>query len=250
LRISEDVYLVGSGEIRLSNPLDCHVYLLESDNELAVIDAGSGVDTDQILSNISRDCLEPQKIKYLFLTHCHADHACGASEIRTKTHCEVVASIQETKYIERGSDAELGLDVCKKANWYPLDFRYKHCKVDMTVSDGEVLTLGKSRINCVVLPGHSYGVLCLLFESGDGKLFFSSDSVFIGGTIGLGNWPGSSLQSYRENISKLQNLMVDELYPGHMLWTLKEGQKHLLRAIENLSYGWIPPIGGHNHPVY
>lgn len=242
--------MVGSGEIRLSHPLDCHVYLLEDNGESALIDAGGGVDADQILSNVVGHGLEPEKIKYLFLTHCHADHACGASEIRTKTHCEVVASTQETEYIERGSDSDLGLDVCKKANWYPPDFRYKHCKVDRIVNDGEVLTLGKNRIKCIVFPGHSYGVLCLLFQSGDGILFFSSDSVFLGGTIGLGNWLGSSLQSYRENISKLQDLMVDELYPGHMLWTLKEGQKHLLKAIENLSYGWVPPIGGHNHPVY
>lgn len=250
MRISEGVYLVGSGEVRLSHRLDCHVYLLEDDEELAVIDAGSGVETDQILSNIISDGLEPAKIKHLFLTHCHSDHACGAAEIRSKTSCEVIASSEETQYIEHGSDTELGLDVCKKANWYPKDFEYKHCKIDRTANDGDDLRVGKHKITCVVFPGHSYGVLCLLVESGNRRLFFSSDSIFMGGTIGLGNWPGSDLQSYRANISKLGNLMIDELYPGHMLWTLKEGQKHVLKAIDNLSYGWIPPIGGHNHPVY
>jgi len=250
VKLSDNVYLVGSGEIRLSNPLDCHVYLLEYDAELALIDAGIGIDTDQILSNIVKDGFEPKNIKYLFLTHCHSDHASGGSEIRSKTSCEVIASNLETEYIEHGSDAELGLDVCKKANWYPSDFQYKHCKVDRPLENGETITLVNHRITSVVFPGHSYGVLCLLVQSGNKRLFFSSDSVFIGGTIGLGNWPGSGLQSYRENISKLRDLMVDELYPGHMLWTLKEGQKHLLKAIENLSYGWVPPIGGHNHPVY
>ncbi len=241
--------MIGSGEIRLSHPLDCHVYLLEDEGELAVIDAGSGVGTEQILSNVVKHGLDPKRIKYLFLTHCHSDHACGAIDIKSKTSCEVVASKQEAQYIASGSDAELGLDVCKKAKWYPQDFRYRHCSVDRAVTDGEVLRLGKHKINCVVFPGHSYGVLCLLFESENRRLFFSSDSVFIGGTIGLGNWPGSDLQSYRENISRLRNLAIDELYPGHMLWTLEEGQKHLMKAIDNLSYGWVPPIGGHNHPV-
>lgn len=242
--------MVGSGEIRLSHALDCHVYLLEDDGELAVIDAGSGVDTDQIVKNVVEDGFEPKNIKYLFLTHCHSDHACGGSDIRSRTSCEVIASSPETEFIEHGSDTELGLDVCKKANWYPSEYRYKHCKIDTPVKNGDHLRLGKHRMTCVVFPGHSYGVLCLLFESGNRRLFFSSDSVFIGGTIGLGNWPGSDLQPYRENISRLQNLAVDELYPGHMLWTLEEGQKHIIKAIDNLSYGWVPPIGGHNHPVY
>jgi len=82
------------------------------------------------------------------------------------------------------------------------------------------------------------------------RAFFSSDAVFIGGTIGLGNWPGSSLEAYRENIHKVQGLGVDELYPGHGLWTLRDGQKHLDKALNNLSYGWVPPIGSHNHPVF
>jgi len=250
LKISDDIYLMGSGEIRLSNQYDSHVYLLRDQEGLAMIDAGSGLDPDTLLANIRKEYLDPNEIKYLFLTHCHADHAAGAGAIKRTTSCEVVASVYETPYIEHGSDRELGLDVSRRAKFYPEDFTYRHCKVDRSVDDKEVIRLGKFKITSIVLPGHSYGVLCLLVEMGARTAFFSSDAVFIGGSIGLGNWPGCSLRSYRENISKLKGLGVDELYPGHYLWTIMEGQKHLDKAVDNLSYGWVPPIGSHNHPVY
>jgi glyoxylase-like metal-dependent hydrolase (beta-lactamase superfamily II) len=162
----------------------------------------------------------------------------------------VLASSEETVYIERGTDGELGLDVCKKANWYPRDYKYKHCKIDRQLTDGETLKLESCKMTPIIIAGHSYGVLCLLAEMGTRRVFFSSDTAFFGGTIGLGNWPGSSLQAYRENIRKFSGLNVDELYPGHNLWTLKNGQMHLDKAVDNLTYGWVPPIGSHNHPVY
>lgn len=250
MKISENVYLIGSGEVGLSNPLDCHVYLVGDKRGLAMIDAGSGTDSETLLTNVKREGFDLADLKYVFLTHCHSDHACGGSDIKSKTPCEVLASVDETLYIEGGSDQELGLDVCKKANWYPEDYRYKHCKIDRSLTDKETLEFENCKITSLILPGHSYGVLCLLVELGKRRAFFSSDAVFLGGTIGLGNWPGSSLRVYRENIGKLKGLSVDELYPGHYLWALKNGQRHLDKAVDNMTYGWVPPIGSHNHPVY
>ncbi len=250
VKISDGIYLIGSGDVGISNSLDCHVFLLADKEGLAMIDAGSGADTDQILSNIVAEGFEPHDVRYLFLTHCHSDHASGGSDVRSKTSCEVVASVQETPFVEHASDERIGLNLAKKANWYPQDFVNKDCKVDRSIGENETLELGKCQITPLILPGHSWGVLCLLVKLGNRRLFFSSDSVFINGTIGLGNWPGCSLRSYRENISKVRDLMVDELYPGHFLWTLREGQKHLEKAADNLTYGWVPPINGHNHPVY
>jgi hydroxyacylglutathione hydrolase len=250
VKIAENVYLIGSGEIGLSNALDCHVYLIGEKHSLAMIDSGAGVDSQTLLLNVRREGFDPTEIKYLFLTHCHSDHACGGSDIKSATNCTVLASREETPYFELGSDKEVGLDVCKKANWYPQDYKYKHCKIDTSLIDTETMTLKSGNITAVVMPGHSYGVLCLLVEIGKRRIFLSSDTLFFGGTIGLGNWPGSSLQTYRESISKLSGLAVDELYPGHGLWVLKEAQRYLDKAVDNLTYGWVPPIGSHNHPVY
>jgi len=252
VRISENVYLVGSGEMRLSNELDSHVYLLGDPKEGAImIDAGSGVDSDQILSNSLNDGFDPHDIKQLFLTHSHPDHASGASDIRSKTSCEVIASIQETPYVEGQPSGDFDkVRTRKKSLFYPEDFKRKYCKVDRSVDDKHVFRFAGWTITSVVLPGHSYGVLCLLVDFDKRRAFFSSDAVFLGGSIGLGNWPGCSLRTYRESIGKVAGLGVDQMFPGHYLWTLKDGQKHLDKAVDNLSYEWIPPMGGHNHPIY
>ncbi len=250
MKITDKVYLIGSGEIGLSNPLDCHVYLIGDKRGLAMIDSGAGVDSQTLLSNVRKEGFDPREIRYLVLTHCHSDHACGGLDVKSATNCTVLASREEAPYIERGNDQELGLDVCKKANWYPQDYTYKHCKVDRSLTDKETVTLESCKMTALVMPGHSYGVLCLLVQMEGRRILVSSDTLFFGGTIGLGNWPGSSLQGYRESISKLGGLEADELYPGHGLWAVRDAQRYLDKAIDNLTYGWVPPIGSHNHPVY
>ena len=82
----------------------------------------------------------------------------------------------------------------------------------------------------------------------DGVLEFSGDAVFHGGTIGLGNWAGSNLEDYRRYIGRLSGLSVEGLYPGHFLWTLRDGQEHLDTAVANMASAWVPPAWQHQHP--
>ena len=54
MRLTEDIYLVGSAEFGLSNAYDCHVYLLDGGEEATLIDCGVGYDTGQIIRNIEK----------------------------------------------------------------------------------------------------------------------------------------------------------------------------------------------------
>jgi|YelNatPaOPRAMG01_1025707.scaffolds.fasta_scaffold14173_3 glyoxylase-like metal-dependent hydrolase (beta-lactamase superfamily II) len=250
MKIVEDVFLVGSGQIRLSNAMDCHVYLINGGSELALIDAGVGLDTNLILENVRQEGFSQKDIHLLLLTHTHADHAGGCKKIREATGCEVVTSEIEGTLLENGGDEELGLDAAKRSNIYPKDYIFPHCKVDWTIKDNEAIKVGKYSIRAILVPGHSRGSVCYLLDKDGYKILFSSDTVFFGGTIGLGNWPGSSLEDYRKNIGKLGNLSVDALLPGHFLWTLKDGQAHVNKAIENLKLAWVPPAWQHQHPHF
>jgi len=248
MRIAKGVFMVGSGQIRLSNPMDCHVYLVEARGELALIDAGVGLETEEILTNIRRERFDPKDVRWLLITHCHADHAGGAWRIRAETGCKVIAPASEDKVLERGTNEELGLDIAKRSGIYPEDYVFQHCEVDRSVQDGEHLRIGASEVTVIQVPGHSRGSACYLLEAGGFRALFSSDVVFHGGTIGLGNWPGSSLDEYRRSIGKLAGLGVEALFPGHFLWTLRDGQQHLDKAIANLQSAWVPPAWQHNHP--
>jgi len=59
MRIAKDIYLVGDGAIRISNPIDCHVYLIESCEKKVLMDSGLGIEPEIIIDNIRNDGLNP-----------------------------------------------------------------------------------------------------------------------------------------------------------------------------------------------
>ncbi len=72
MKIIGNVYLVGSGRIGLSHSFDCNVYLIDGENELALIDAGVGIESEKIFANIKEDGFEVLSIKiysFNFIKH-------------------------------------------------------------------------------------------------------------------------------------------------------------------------------------
>ena len=247
MKIFSRTYMVGSGEFGLSNEMDCHVYLVDCGRELALVDTGVGLETDMILRNIRSEGFKAEDITTVLLTHCHADHAGGCRRIKEETGCSVAATRDEARVIEGGTDTELGLDVAKTSGIYPRSYRYEHCRVDKVVKHGDEIRVGECSFKVFEIPGHSWATACYLLELEGRRALFSSDVVFYGGTIGLGNWPGSSLENYRKYLRRLGGLNVDILLPGHFTWTLRNGQKHIDRALENLKRAWVPPAWRHHH---
>ncbi len=248
MRLMKNLYMIGSGQIRLSNPLDCHIYLVDCGENLVLVDAGSGVEPEMIVRNIQHEGYDPDKITHILLTHCHGDHAGGCAYLKDLLNCKVVCTRMEGRLLKSGSQEEMGLNIAKRSGIYPQDYEFTPCRPDVIVKDGEAISIGERTFKVVVVRGHSWEPACYLTEIDGTRILFSSDVVFYGGTIGLGNWPGSSLSEYRRSIGRLSNLEVDVLLPGHFLWTLKDGQSHLNKAIENLKSAWVPPAWQHMHP--
>jgi len=164
----------------------------------------------------------------------------------------LIAPKDEADFIERGGyDLEEGLRLTIRDGIYPKDYRFQYTKVDKTVDHDFSFTLGSKTVRTIIVPGHSHGPAGFLFSNTkrNSNSFFSGDIVFHGGTIGLGNWPGCSLDNYRKYIPRLSDLKVGALFPGHFLWTLEDGQDYLDKAIQNLNSSYIPPIWMHNHPI-
>ncbi len=111
MKIAEDIYLVGSGQIGISSVLDCHIYLVDHGEEASLIDAGCGeddLDIDLILKNIEKENIEPGKVKRIFLTHGHSDHSGGTSAFKSKLNCKVFGNSITKDIVLKGSDKLLG----------------------------------------------------------------------------------------------------------------------------------------------
>ena len=248
MRITPDVHMVGSGALGLSALKDCHVYLLDGGSELALIDAGVGLEPGRIIEAIRQEGYDERTIKYLFLTHSHADHAGGAKAMKELTGAQIVCSAVAGQLLAAGSDKALGLDRARRSGIYPPDYIYQHVEPDAILEHQQELILGKFNVRAIEVRGHSPCSLCYLVAGDDHRMLFCGDVVFHGGTIGLGNWAGSSLEDYRRYIGRLSGLAVEGLYPGHFLWTLRGGQEHLDTAVANMALAWVPPAWQHQHP--
>lgn len=242
MKIFQDLYLIGSGRYGISHPFDCNVYLLKFPDELIMIDAGAGVHIQPLINNIKKDGLTPGDIGKIFITHSHADHAGGGGELRKKLGCEVYAPRGADKLIEEGTDEDLGLSMAIDSGLYSKDYQYPHYEVNLSIDNNETFTFKEGKLTAIKVPGHSKYSTCFLVRKEGKNMLFTGDTVFFDGKISLLNCPGSSLGDYRENINKLSSLSVDLLLPGHGIFTLKEGQKHVNKAIHHLSKIGVPPL--------
>ena len=244
MRITEDIYLVGSLQLGISGRWDSHVYLVKGADGLVLIDAGGGTDGEKIFENIRREGFNPGDVKAVLLTHVHFDHSCGAAEIRERTGCEVYLSKNSKDLLERGSAEEAGLDKAIEKGIYPEWFSFQNCVVDHAVEDGDVFSLAGLEFRAISVDGHSPDSICYLVEINGSRNLFAGDVLFYGGVIGLINAPGSTMEGYRNDLSKLAGLDVDGFYPGHFLFAVTGGQRHIDAAIEQLKKGSIPQTVG------
>jgi glyoxylase-like metal-dependent hydrolase (beta-lactamase superfamily II) len=228
MRLHPRIALVGSGEIGLSDSWDCHVYLVDGGSELALIDAGGGRPDSytRILHNLAQDGFDPARIRHILLTHWHADHARGAAGWRTRLDAPVYLPEIERTFLEEGHS---GGCPC------PVDLGYHH---------GDRLGVGDLSLEVIQVPGHSQGICAFLLDLDGYRVLFGADIVFIHGVIGLINHEGSELGPYRRYLPRLAGLGVDALLPGHLLFVLNQGQRHIDLALDALKGGFVPPTIG------
>lgn len=232
MRLSERVYLVGSGwyGFGLSDDLDCHVYAVDCGGPLALIDAGAGRSIEPILQTMRFDGLDPARLRWLFLTHAHADHAGAAALWREGFGVEVAASVEAGGYLRDGDEEKISLAVAKRGGFYPQDYVFRACPVARFLTEGQTVAVGDLALEVLETPGHCSGMVSfLLIEQGKSWLF-TGDTVFHGGKILISNLWDCDVPRYAASVRKLANVEVDGLLPGHLSLALQGGARHIRAA--------------------
>lgn len=240
MKLTEDIYLVGSAEFGISNEYDCHVYLIDGGEEAALIDCGVGYDTERILQNV-REVTDIQKLKKVYLTHLHADH-CGGGRDLQKLGIEVFAPRREWVDMQQNpEDVREAYEISQNTGCYPADKQFLFPEPDSFLQDGDMIQIGTYRLKAIEVRGHSAGMLVYLLDDGERKILFSGDYVFANGLVGLLNCPGCDLSLYRKDIKKLAGLDADILFPGHRMLVMSRAQTHIDKAIYHMSRAFMPP---------
>ena len=241
MKILEDLYLVGSGQIGLSHVFDCHVYLIDGGDEIALVDSGAGLGVREILSNVKSIGLDREKIRKILLTHHHADHSGGCKRFLDRLDTQVYLNTDGISFVEAGDEERMGLTVAKRSGIYSPDYRFEPFTVAQPLQDGDTVPVGRHTLRAHHVPGHSPDSTCFLMDTGAVAALFSGDVVFFGGRIGLLNRSGSNLEEYRNSFGRIASLEFDSLLPGHGLFVLRGGRGHVEQADGALKKLQPPP---------
>ncbi|MFD0716681.1 MBL fold metallo-hydrolase [Paenibacillus sp. GCM10027626] len=243
MQISEKVALVGSGMsgIAISHPLDCNIYLLDGGAGYALIDAGTGIESERLLQRLEGLQIDLTKITHLLLTHVHGDHAGGAAFFRDALGLKVVCPRESAPWLENGDLERTSVRAAVASGLYPDDYRFSACIVDQAVSGNDRIRIGELEVRVLETPGHSRGHVCYKGEWAGQKYLFGGDAVFAGGKISLQNLWDSSIQDYAASIRLLHQERPDQLYPGHGPFLLSEGWTPIAQAYDYFSKLSLPP---------
>ena len=239
MRLTEQVYLVGSGALGFNetDAYDCNIYLIDGGSERMLIDCGSGMGVEAILSNLNRLGYQATDINWIVVTHNHADHSGGAHELRLRTGAKIICSQRTASIVQIGESA-MGLKAAKEQGIYPKDYHFIPITPDLIVRDGEQIMLGELSIQFLETPGHSFdqiSVYCPELEA-----LFCSDVIFAGGKIAVQQAADFSLVELEQSIRKMSKLQITDLYPGHWEPLRADRGATLHQAIKLFDAGIIP----------
>ena len=165
----------------------------------AIVDPGGDI---EILLKIAKDNeLVPEKI---LLTHGHIDHAGGATEIPQILRVEIHGPHKDDKFL---------LDsLAEQGKMFGLNS--KDCSPDVWLNEGDIVTIGKEKLETYFCPGHTPGHL--IFYNLESKLAIVGDVLFCG-SIGRTDLPGGNFDDLIQSVKdKLWPLGRDiEFIPGH-----------------------------------
>ncbi len=250
MKLSDRIYLVGSGlqGFGLTDDYDCHVYLIDGGDELALVDAGAGMGVSEIVRNIREHNFDPGRVRHLLLTHPHGDHAGGAAKMSEALHKpRVYMHADCAPFLREGDEVAISLEAAKRVGLYPTDYHYEACEVDVELHEGQMVTVGDLKIQTIATPGHCKGHVAFLLKHGGQTALFGGDLIFFGGKILLQNTWDCDIRAHLDSLIKLRDAQIDALFPGHLTFSLKNGQRHIDAALKivdgllvppNFSYGW------------
>jgi len=140
-------------------------------------------------------------IKYIINTHGHVDHISGNTEMKKKTGAEIII---------HKDDAELLVFTP------PMVFKMFGAEqsppADITVNDGDLITVGGLSLKVIHTPGHSPGGMSLYTKG----YVFTGDTLFVE-AVGRTDLPGGSWSVMHRSITERLCTLPDDtkVLPGH-----------------------------------
>jgi len=173
-------------------------YIVYDDNKNGFI-VDPGGDSDDIIKFIDEEKI---KLKFILLTHGHADHIGAVKIIKEKYNLSIYASIKEKDLLK---DPIINLSKSIPP------FKDIELIADRWLYDEEVIDFYGEKLYIMETPGHTIGSICICMDG----VVFSGDTLFRM-SIGRSDLPTGSFDEIINSVKKLYNLKKDyRILPGH-----------------------------------
>jgi len=182
--------------------LESNSYLLKDDatGALALIDCGVfNKSIKEAIISLGGD------LRYVLITHGHFDHMQGAVAAKEAyPNTQVAIGAEDAPFLRGEIETIPGRAMS----------RSKFMSPDVLLHDGDIVQLGKSRLQVIASPGHSPGGVCFLSEAD--ALLFTGDTLFRE-EVGRADLPGGDWETLVASIRKLYASIPGDctVLPGH-----------------------------------
>lgn len=224
LKIKEEkIMILKRLQVKTGQDLLTNTYIIcdENTKEAMVIDPGGEPERIIELLNI----LEVNELKYIFLTHCHADHIGGINELKRQKGGKILISREDSEGLY---NQEISLA-------YYVHMENPELEADSRIDDGDLIHIGDLEFKVIATPGHTRGSVCLYVEKE--RLIFTGDTLF-SGTWGRTDLPTGSFIEIMDSISNRLMTLPDETicYPGHGKTTMIEDEKNIYLELKQKEF--------------
>jgi metallo-beta-lactamase class B len=201
-------------------------WAIKTSDGIIIVDAMDNADEAEhyIEGGLRKLGVDPTQIKYVIVSHAHGDHYGGADYLKQKFNANVVMSEIDWQALDKLRDDEGALKQVPELFGPPP-------RRDQAVQDGDTLTLGDTKVEFNVIPGHTLGTLASVFTVRDHGQ--PHQAVAWGGTAyNFGPLP-DRLQVYYDTTQKyidvLGRLNVDVVLSNHVSFDAAEAKMTALK---------------------
>lgn len=200
-KIAGNLYYVGSVEYAS--------YLIATPQGHILINPSFEESVPLIEAAVSKIGFKFSDIRILLTSHAHGDHIAGCAAAVDRSRAKVMIMRGDDGIVSSGGQGD-----------FQYDSRFRPCKVDRVLSDGDTVELGGSVLTARLTPGHTRGCTTWTMRVRDGSR--TLDAVIVGSPnvnpgyqlVGNAKYP-TIADDFRKTFAVLESLHCDLFLGAH-----------------------------------